>query len=187
MQPRALLLGIVCHLPARRRAREASIGVRLIEQGVAFASARSGRPCRSRSTVPAVGPIRYAVREPVELATLQSLFRVSWESGEKQGYDRVLERSFTWLTAHDGDDLVGFVNVAWDGGVHLFLLDTTVAPSHRGRGLGLELVRRTVAACRGQGEWLHVDSDQDLMEHLYSPAGFYPVHAGTAALATEPT
>jgi ribosomal protein S18 acetylase RimI-like enzyme len=152
-----------------------------------FASARSGRACRSRSTVQAVGPIRYAVREPVELATLQGLFRDSWESGEKQDYDRVLERSFTWLTAHDGADLVGFVNVAWDGGVHLFLLDTTVAPSHRGRGIARELVRRTVAACRGQGDWLHVDSDRYLMEHLYLPAGFYRVHAGTAALATGPT
>ncbi len=36
--------------------------------------------------------------------------------------------SLGWVTAHDGDVLVGFVNVAWDGGDHAFLLDTKTRP-----------------------------------------------------------
>ena len=103
-----------------------------------------------------MGPIRYAVREPIDFASLQGLFRDSWENGEKQDYDRVLERSFTWLTAHDGDDLVGFVNVAWDGGVHLFLLDTTVAPSHRRRGV-TQLSRRWARSTRSS-TWCDADA-----------------------------
>ncbi|TDC74765.1 GNAT family N-acetyltransferase, partial [Streptomyces hainanensis] len=36
--------------------------------------------------------------------------------------------------------LVGFVNVAWDGGAHAFLLDTVVASDHRRLGIAARLV-----------------------------------------------
>jgi hypothetical protein len=35
--------------------------------------------------------------------------------------------SLGWVCARDGEVLVGFVNVAWDGVVHAFVLDTMVA------------------------------------------------------------
>ena len=53
-----------------------------------------------------------------------------------------LERySLTWITAHDEEDdrLVGFINVAWDGGVHAFLLDVVVDPEQQHAGLGTAL------------------------------------------------
>jgi len=34
---------------------------------------------------------------------------------------QVERHSLGWVCASDGDDLVGFVNVAWDGGVHAFI------------------------------------------------------------------
>ncbi|HEX2357413.1 MAG TPA: GNAT family N-acetyltransferase, partial [Micromonosporaceae bacterium] len=34
--------------------------------------------------------------------------------------------SLGWVCARDGGELVGFVNVAWDGGSHAFVLDTLV-------------------------------------------------------------
>jgi hypothetical protein len=40
----------------------------------------------------------------------------------------VLQHSLTWITASSDGVLVGFVNVATDGGAHAFLLDTTVHP-----------------------------------------------------------
>lgn len=69
------------------------------------------------------------------------------------------ERSLTWVTAFDGETLVGFVNVAWDGGVHAFLLDTTVHPDWGGRCIDTALVRLAEVAAREHGalEWLHVD------------------------------
>ncbi|MFN8448185.1 MAG: GNAT family N-acetyltransferase [Anaerolineae bacterium] len=45
--------------------------------------------------------------------------------------------------------MVGYVNVAWDGGKHAFLLDATVHPSVRRNGIGRELVRRATEAARG--------------------------------------
>src|SRR5690242_21310195 len=52
----------------------------------------------------------------------------------------------SWVIARDEhDQLVGFVNVAWDGGKHAFVLDVIVDPEHQRRGVGTELV-----ACAAQ-------------------------------------
>lgn len=126
--------------------------------------------------------ITYAVRPPIDMERLQQLFVVAWGGDAKPNYDAVLSRSFTWVTATEGDELIGFVNVAWDGGVHFFMLDTTVHPDRQRRGIGGELVRRAITECKGHGEWLHVDADDDLMAHLYLANGFQPVTAGTANL-----
>ncbi len=56
--------------------------------------------------------------------------------------------SLGWVCAYDQHTLVGFVNVAWDGGAHAFLLDTLVAATHRHQGIGSALVE--VAAREAQ-------------------------------------
>src|SRR5208283_567205 len=53
---------------------------------------------------------------------------------------QVNEHSLGWVCAHDGEDLVGFVNVAWDGGVHAFVLDTLVTARMRRHGIGRQIV-----------------------------------------------
>lgn len=91
-----------------------------------------------------------------------------------------LERSLLWVGAFHRERLVGFVNVAWDGGVHAFLLDTVVEVAYRERGIGTRLVREAIEAARRAGgiEWLHVDSDEELMARFYFPAGLSPTPAG---------
>ena len=44
--------------------------------------------------------------------------------------------SLGWVCARDEAELVGFVNVAWDGVVHAFVLDTMVAVKARRDGSG---------------------------------------------------
>lgn len=99
------------------------------------------------------------------------------------GYDwasQIEQHSLTWIGAYHRDRLIGFVNVAWDRGVHAFLLDTAVELAYRRRGIGTRLVREAIAAVKRHGgiEWLHVDSDEVLMKQFYEPAGFRPTHAG---------
>nr|WP_256435062.1 GNAT family N-acetyltransferase [Deinococcus sp. JMULE3] len=95
----------------------------------------------------------------------------------------VLERSLTWVTAHDGARLVGFVNVAWDGGAHAFLLDTTVRPDWQRRGVGTRLVREAIRAARAHAEveWLHVDFEAHLTA-FYVACGFTGTSAGLLRL-----
>ena len=95
---------------------------------------------------------------------------------------KVHDHSLTHACAYLGGVLVGYVNVAWDGGVHAFLLDPTVHPDYRHRGIGTELVRAMVSHLGGRGlDWLHVDYRPEL-EGFYRDCGFKPTTAGLIRL-----
>ncbi|MEM8874251.1 MAG: GNAT family N-acetyltransferase [Planctomycetota bacterium] len=80
------------------------------------------------------------------------------------------------------DSLVGFAFVAWDGGVHGFLLEPTVRRSHQRHGIGRRLVHEATQACRARRlHWLHVDFE-DHLEPFYRACGFRPAKAGLIRL-----
>jgi ribosomal protein S18 acetylase RimI-like enzyme len=96
---------------------------------------------------------------------------------------QVETHSLGWVCARDGDALVGFVNVPWDGGVHAFIMDTIVAVKARRKGIGRQLVAVAVAEARAAGcEWLHVDFDDHLRAFYFDACGFAPTNAGLIAL-----
>jgi GNAT superfamily N-acetyltransferase len=96
---------------------------------------------------------------------------------------QVRRYSLGWACARDGARLVGFVNVAWDGGVHAFVLDTMVRAEAARQGIGTELVAISVAESRAAGcEWLHVDFDDHLREFYFDACGFEPTNAGLIKL-----
>ena len=110
---------------------------------------------------------------------LNELYFISWPAhviGED--FAPVLEQCLAHVCAYHGERLIGFVKVAWDGRQHAFLLDPTVHPDYRHRGIGLELVRSAAAASRDAGcETLHVDYTPDLAP-FYEACGFKPTAAG---------
>ena len=57
-------------------------------------------------------------------------------------WDQIRPHSLGWVTARlqPGGGLIGFVNVACDGGDHAFLLDTKVAGEHQRQGIATALV-----------------------------------------------
>lgn len=57
---------------------------------------------------------------------INALRAAAWKHVGAQDWGLVLARGLGWVCAVDDDHIIGFVNVAWDGGVHAFLLDTTV-------------------------------------------------------------
>ena len=128
----------------------------------------------------------FRVAPRVTSAELNRLFGASWPDHRDRDFEPVLARSLTYLCCYRGDELSGFVNVAWAGGVHAFLLDVTVRPSERRRGLGVELVTRAAALCRERGiEWLHVDYEARLAP-FYARCGFRDTAAGVMRLNEPP-
>jgi GNAT superfamily N-acetyltransferase len=78
---------------------------------------------------------------------------------------------------------VGFVNVAWDGGVHAFVLDTLVAGDRRHAGIGRRLLAVAERESRAAGcEWLHVDFEDELGPFYFEACGFTPTTAGLQPL-----
>lgn len=110
---------------------------------------------------------------------LNRLFAASWgQAPTDHSFAQVLSRSLTHVCAFSDAELVGFVNVAWDGGAHAFLLDTCVLPGFRHQGIASALVRKATEAARDRGaEWLHVDYESHLAG-FYAGCGFRPTEAG---------
>jgi len=102
-------------------------------------------------------------------------------------WDQIRPHSLGWVTARRTDGLLtGFVNVAWDGGDHAFLLDTKVRTEYQRQGVATELVR--VAALRSQAagcEWLHVDFKAHLAPFYLGSCGFRPTAAGLIQLLRQ--
>jgi GNAT superfamily N-acetyltransferase len=114
---------------------------------------------------------------------LAALWAAAWQGARPPDFARILPRSLAHLGAYDEGRLIGFVNVAWDGGIHAFLLDTCVHPDLRRRGIATALVSEAVRVARARGaEWLHVDFEPHL-QGFYAACGFAPTAAGLIRLA----
>ncbi len=103
---------------------------------------------------------------------------------------RLARHSLTWVGAFEEEDLVGFVNVCWDGGAHAVLLDTAVHPDHQRRGIGRALVQAAaLEAARAECTWLHVDYEPHLGSFYRDACGFRSTDAALLhliELATQP-
>jgi GNAT superfamily N-acetyltransferase len=99
---------------------------------------------------------------------------------------QVETHSLGWVCARDGAALAGFVNVAWDGACHAFILDTLVARRVQRQGVGTSLVAMAARQARRAGcEWLHVDFEDQLRPFYFGSCGFRPTEAGLIALQTQ--
>ena len=91
--------------------------------------------------------------------------------------------SLGWVVARDGSNLVGFVNVLWDGLVHAWLQDTMVAVHARSRGIGTALIAAARDGAKAAGcEYLHVDFEDRLRPFYLGACGFTTTSAGLLAL-----
>ncbi|WP_425387894.1 GNAT family N-acetyltransferase [Deinococcus pimensis] len=70
----------------------------------------------------------------------------AWGGPGRARWGQILARSLCWVCAYHDDRLVGFGNVAWDGGMHASIFDTSVHAAYQRRGVGTALLRRASGA-----------------------------------------
>ncbi|MGW5064425.1 GNAT family N-acetyltransferase [Streptomyces sp. NPDC004096] len=129
--------------------------------------------------------ITYEWRGRFDNATLNALHADGFGPpvAETDWRERLERYSLGWVCAREEGDLIGFVNVAWDGGVHAFLLDTVVAQRLRAKGIGTTLVAAAAREARAaRCEWLHVDFEEHLRSFYFDACGFKETTAGLIAL-----
>lgn len=116
---------------------------------------------------------------PVEL---KALWQIIWGHAGLSDFSVIYSRSIVHVGAYAHDTLVGFVNVAWDGGEHASIFDLGVHPDHRRRGVATAMVREATRLARERGAlWLHVDFHSDL-SGFYRGCGFHSTEAGLMRL-----
>lgn len=103
-------------------------------------------------------------------------------------WDRIRPYSLGWVAARlSTGEAAGFVNVAWDGCDHAFLIDTKVRADLQRHGIGTELVRIATEHAKDAGcEWLHVDYEDHLEPFYLDACGFRPTRAALIHLPDWP-
>ena len=132
--------------------------------------------------------VRYLWRDEVSDDQIRKLVvRAGGGSSATGWWERVRPHSLGWVTATataPGGRLVGFANVAWDGGSHAFLLDPTTHPEFQRAGIGTAVVALAARqAARAGCEWLHVDFEAQLRHFYLDTCGFKKTDAGLIHLA----
>lgn len=131
------------------------------------------------------GTISYEWRGEFDNAALDSLHAEGFqhEAPQVDWLAQVQRHSLGWVCARRAGELVGFVNVAWDGSAHAFILDTVVGAGLRRSGIGAELVATAAREARAaKCEWLHVDFEDHLQAFYFDACEFRPTSAGLIAL-----
>jgi GNAT superfamily N-acetyltransferase len=124
-------------------------------------------------------------REEVSSAEVDALHAVAFghEPTNRDWFAQMQDHSLGWVTARLVHDLVGFVNVAWDGGAHAFVIDTAVSPNHQRERIGSQMVAIAGEHARQAGcEWLHVDFEPSAANFYLRECGFSPTAAGLLRL-----
>ena len=129
----------------------------------------------------------YETNPDVANEALNALFAEAWANHTPRDFSPVLSQNLGHVCATVDGLLVGFVNVAWDGNKHAFLLDPTVRSDRQRQGIGTQLVRRAIDLAKAKGvEWLHVDYEPRFAE-FYATCGFRTTEAGLMNLNEENT
>ena len=123
--------------------------------------------------------ISYAVSPRITNEELNRLFADAWEKHKFFDFLSVLKHSLAYVCAYHAGRLVGFVNLAWDGAQHAFILDTTVHSDYRHHGIGQRLVRQATEYARERNvDWIHVDFEPHLETFYLDKCGFRSTKAG---------
>lgn len=136
--------------------------------------------------------VEYQWRGDASDEELVALVEAHGGRSEPGWWDQIRPYSLGWVTARLTDSavssatngaLLGFVNVAWDGGDHAFLIETKVASDYQRRGIATALVSEAVQQARAAGcEWIHVDFEERLAPFYFDACGFRPTAAGLIRL-----
>jgi GNAT superfamily N-acetyltransferase len=129
--------------------------------------------------------IEYAWRGGFNSAEVELLHAECFDRkpGEWDWAGQVNRHSLGWVCARDAGDLIGWVNVAWDGASHAFILDSMVTATRRRRGIATQLMAAGAAGASDAGcEWLHVDFEKHLQSFYLDACGFAVTSAGLIRL-----
>lgn len=129
--------------------------------------------------------IDYRISPKITNDELNVLFANAWVNHQTRDFLPVLQHSMLFVCAYYEIRLVGFVNVAWDGSQHAFVLDTTVDREFQGRGIGVQLIKRAAEATKKRDVvWLHVDFEPHL-QNFYEQCGFKDTATGLMCLKSN--
>lgn len=70
-----------------------------------------------------------------------------YQLSEEEVY-QAIQNSWYFISAYEGEKLVGFGRMICDGIMHALILDMIVLPNYQGRGIGSAILHRLLQKCK---------------------------------------
>lgn len=115
----------------------------------------------------------WSVSEPLPDRDLQEMFSAVYKRENKVPFHTILANCLFWVSARDGEKLVAFANVIWDGLYHALVVDRA-ALEHPSGDLKHEALLKVLEVLKERYPTvtkIHVECDEDEIGRL-EPLGF---------------
>lgn len=102
---------------------------------------------------------------------------VGWNRMENC-YENELMVSYFHISVYDGEKLIGYVDTVSNGVTDAYIQDLMVHPEYQGRGIGTELMNRTIAYLKERKIYMISVVFEEKLQPFYKRFGFYPMLCG---------
>ena len=125
-----------------------------------------------------VNSISYIINKPVPAKDIADLrHSVGWNRMENCYRNRMLT-SYVHIAAYDGEKLIGYVDTVSNNVTDAYIQDLMVHPDYRGKGIGTELMNRTIAHLKTHGIFMISVVFEEKLKPFYKRFGFYDMLCG---------
>ena len=102
---------------------------------------------------------------------------VGWNRMESC-YENELMNSYYHVAVYDNDKLIGYIDTVSNGVTDAYIQDLMVHPQYQGRGIGTELMNRTIAYLKESEIYMISVVFEERLLPFYKRFGFYPKLSG---------
>lgn len=93
-------------------------------------------------------------------------------------YKNELMTSYFHISVYDGVKLIGYIDTVSNGVTDAYIQDLMVHPVHQGKGIGTELMNRTIAYLKERKIYMISVVFEEKLLPFYKCFGFFPMLCG---------
>lgn len=102
---------------------------------------------------------------------------VGWNRMESC-YSNKLMTSYFHISVYDGDKLIGYIDTVSNGVTDAYIQDLMVHPEYQGRGIGTELMNRTISYLKAKNIFMISVVFEEKLLPFYKRFGFFTMLCG---------
>lgn len=119
--------------------------------------------------------IIYKTNEPIEIEKLSALYEsVGWVgyTNHPEIMANILSGAQFYMSAWDGEDLVGLVRTIGDGCYILYIQDILIRPEYQRQGIGQTLIKQALEKGKGMHQIILTTDNTEKTSAFYRSVGF---------------
>lgn len=123
-------------------------------------------------------PITYRENTPIQIETLTNLYQsVGWTAytDHPEIMQKLLPGALSYISAWDGEKLVGLIRTIGDGCYILYIQDILIHPDYQRKGIGTTLIQQMLEQAKDMRQIILSTDNTEKTISFYRSVGFVPM------------